>query len=87
MSELQTATIVSNPVIQTPQEILAGWRALIEEERNSERSCLKHGLKDQSKWHEGKADAIERCADVLEYHIIRRFKFIRTEIIHTNPEP
>lgn len=53
-----------------PQKILSDWKVQIQEERLSERSCQKHGMPDQSKWHEGKADALERCADELEFLIL-----------------
>jgi len=56
--------------MRTPIEILADWKAKILEERLSEKSCQKHGMPDQSKWHEGKADALERCADELEFLIL-----------------
>ena len=73
MNDGQTETVLSGPDLRTPSQILADWKALIQEERISERSCLKHKMPDQSKWHEGKADAIERCADQLEFLILGRF--------------
>ena len=72
MTESLIATITAKVDNRGPQQILDDWRKLIEEERLCEKSCLKHGMPDQSKWHEGKADAIERCADEFEYLVLKK---------------
>ena len=51
----------------TPQEVLADWQVRSVQERSSETSTRRHGLPDQAKWHEGKADALDFCALQLEY--------------------
>ena len=67
---MNTDTQTKSTPRPTPQEILAEWRLKIQEARESEKLCLAHGWPERSKWYEGKADALERCADQLEYQII-----------------
>lgn len=55
------------PKRYTRAELVAHWRALFKEHRISEVSNRRHGNEDLAKWHEGKADAFDRCADMLEH--------------------
>lgn len=56
------------------REIIASWREKVVEERASEESCRRHGMPDQAKWHDGKADAFDRCHDILQYEILPQFE-------------
>lgn len=63
----QTGITPHAPKRYTRTELVAHWRALCKEHRISEVSNRRHRNEDLAKWHEGKADAFDRCADMLEH--------------------
>ena len=55
---------------KTASEHLEDWRARAKEYRTQQESARAQG-NELHRWYEGKADELERCADVLEYGILR----------------
>jgi hypothetical protein len=68
---MSTETVIEHPVKKTLFQMIQWWRSKYAEERTSEASTYRHGMHDQSKWHEGRADMLEFCADQIEYSIMR----------------
>lgn len=48
------------------ENLASEWRERLFLYRNGEESCRRHGAEDMAKWHEGQADALDRCISELE---------------------
>lgn len=71
---LEEIELLSKP--RSPTDILVLWRAKYQEERRFEKSCRRHGMREEAMWHEGRADMLEYCANHLEFVILGHQRFV-----------
>lgn len=84
---MTTLTNHSKPDRYTRESLIEYWRELHDEHRLSERSNRRHANEDLAKWHEGKADAFDRCADMLEFLFVVTPKTSETTNPRSNETP
>lgn len=70
---MNTNITVHSPPQPTPSERVKIWRERVATARTDQADTLKtQATKHLSKWFEGIADATDRCADELEYHVLQQ---------------
>lgn len=70
---MNTEIIVHLPPQPGPSERVKIWRERVITARTDQEETLKSpDTRHLSKWFEGLADATDRCADELEYHVLRQ---------------
>lgn len=71
--QMNTNITVHQPPQPTPSERVKIWRERSANARIDQAKCLNNQkIKPLSKWFEGIADGTDRCANELEYHVLRQ---------------